>query len=135
MEDSRDVAIDKIRKKYRIRKDLGDLTSLMNSLKKYGQLSPIILNNDYELIAGERRLESAKRLGWTNIKAVVISRETDLERLELEIEENIQRRELNPEEISDAFDRLDRLRNPTLLKRILLRIINFFKRLFRKREK
>ena len=134
LNDSRDVAINLIKKNRRIRKDLGDLSSLMNSLKKYGQLSPVILTKDYELIAGERRLESAKRLGWSTIKVMVVNSNSDLQMLELEIEENIQRRDLSPEEISDGFDRLDHLRNPGLLKRMLNFIRKFFRRLFGNKE-
>ncbi len=85
LNDSRDVAINLIKKNRRIRSDLGDLSSLMNSLKKYGQLSPVILTKEYELIAGERRLESAKRLGWSTIKAMVVNSSSDLQMLELEI--------------------------------------------------
>ncbi len=130
MHETREVAISKIKLKKRIRKDLGDLSSLINSLRKYGQLTPIILNNRYELIAGNRRLESAKRLGWETINAIVVERETDLEMLELEIEENIQRRDLSAEELSDGFDRLDEWRNPGLLKRFLDWLRKWIKKLF-----
>ena len=119
MHETREVALSKIKLRKRIRSDLGDLSSLVSSLRKYGQLTPIILNTKYELIAGNRRLESAKRLGWETINAVVIDKETDLEMLELEIEENIQRRDLSAEDLSDGFDRLDELRNPRLFRRFL----------------
>ena len=130
MHETREVALNKIKLKKRIRRDLGDLSSLINSLRKYGQLSPIILNTSYELIAGNRRFESAKRLGWETINAIVVQRETDLEMLELEIEENIQRRDLSAAELSDGFDRLDELRNPGLLKRFLDWLRKWIKKLF-----
>jgi ParB family chromosome partitioning protein len=123
-----DVAIDRIKVGRRVRNDLGDLRHLMNSLRRYGQLSPIILNENYELIAGNRRLEAARALGWISIKAAVLNRNTDLEKLELELEENIQRRDLSPEELSDGFDRLDKLRNPTLIKRIFRCIRSIWRR-------
>ena len=126
MEDSRDVAIEKVRIRHRIRRDLGDLTPLMNSLRKYGQLSPIVVTDSYELI------ESARRLGWTTIKATVAPIESELEKTEIEMEENIQRRDLDPEEISDGFDQLDRLRNPGLLLRLWRALVRFFKSIFRK---
>ena len=132
MEDSRDVAIEKVRIRRRIRRDLGDLTPLMNSLRKYGQLSPIVVTDSYELIAGHRRLESARRLGWTTIKATVAPIGSELEKTEIEMEENIQRRDLDPEEISDGFDQLDRLRNPGLLLRLWRALVRFFKSIFRK---
>ena len=133
MLETRDVALSRIKLKKRVRKDLGDLSSLINSLRKYGQLAPIILNSRYELIAGNRRLESAKRLGWETISAIVVDRETDLEMLELEIEENIQRRDLSAEELSDGFDRMDELRNPGPLRRFLDWLGKLLRRLFGRR--
>ena len=58
------VKIDDIKIKKRVRRDLGDLEALKESLRLYGLLNPITLNSKYELIAGERRLEAAKSLGW-----------------------------------------------------------------------
>ena len=57
------VNIDDIKIKKRVRKDLGDLDALKNSLRTYGLLNPITITRDYELIAGERRLQAAKALG------------------------------------------------------------------------
>ncbi|MBN2442004.1 MAG: ParB N-terminal domain-containing protein [Spirochaetales bacterium] len=121
------LSINKIKIKKRVRKDLGDLTPLVNSLRKFGQLSPILIDPDYELIAGHRRLESAKRLGWNSIEVIVVQDESDLLKLELELEENIQRRNLSPDEISDGINTIHRLMNPN----IFMKIINFFKRLFK----
>jgi ParB family chromosome partitioning protein len=56
-----------------------NLEQLMNSLKLLGQLSPVRVRHHpqadgrYQLIFGHRRLEAAKRLGWTTIKAEVVS--------------------------------------------------------------
>ncbi|MEJ2663840.1 MAG: ParB N-terminal domain-containing protein, partial [Spirochaetia bacterium] len=94
----------------------------------YGQLTPLIINRKNELIAGNRRLEAAKRLGWNSIDAIVIDKDDDIEMLELELEENIQRNDLTGDEISMGFSRLEKLRNPGFFRRI----INFFKRLFKR---
>lgn len=112
--------------KRRVRLDIGDITPLMESLKKYGQLSPIIVNSNNELIAGERRLAAAKRLGWPAINAMVLERNSELDKLQIEVEENIQRSNFTMEEMQEAFTRLDKLSKPNLLKRI----IAFFKKLF-----
>ncbi|MBN1524215.1 MAG: ParB N-terminal domain-containing protein [Spirochaetales bacterium] len=112
----------------RIRKVFHDIEALADSMKKYGQLSPIIVNRDNELIAGERRLTAAQFLGWTTIEAVVIDKEEDAEMLELELEENVQRSNLTQDEILYGFQRLDKLKNPGFFRRIL----TFFKRLFRR---
>ena len=61
------VKIDDIKIKKRVRRNLGDMDALKESLRMYGLLNPITLNENNELIAGERRLQAAKALGWTNI--------------------------------------------------------------------
>src|ERR1700735_2021384 len=59
--------------KARHRSDLGDLESLAVSLRELGQLQPIVVSANYRLIAGGRRLEAAKSLGWTEIEARIAS--------------------------------------------------------------
>ena len=85
------VQIKDIKIKKRVRKDLGNLENLKDSMKIYGLMNPITLNSRYELIAGERRLQSAIQLGWTSINANIIDNLSEVEQLEMEIEENNQR--------------------------------------------
>ena len=106
------VNINDIKIKKRVRRDLGDLEALKNSLRTYGLLNPITINGKYELIAGERRLQAAKQLGWTNINAVVQNNLSEIEELEMELEENNQRKEFTSEELLDGYRRLEKLRNP-----------------------
>lgn len=122
------VPIKDIKIKKRVRKDLGNLDDLKDSLRTYGLLNPITLNSKYELIAGERRLQSAIQLGWTNINANIVDNLTEVEQLEMEIEENNQRKEFTDDELMEGYKRLQRLRNPSFFYRIFL----FFKRLFEK---
>ena len=125
-----EVKIDEILVRKRIRKNLGELTPLMNSLKLHGLLNPIILSEKKELIAGERRLESARRLGWKTIPAIILENATDLEKLELEIEENLHRRNLTRDELADGYARIDRLKHPGFFRRLWQKIAAFFRRLF-----
>lgn len=106
------INIEDIKIKKRVRKDLGDLEALKNSLRIYGLLNPITLNSKYELIAGERRLQAAKQLGWTNINAVILSNISDVYELEMELEENNQRKEFTDQELLEGYRRLEKLRNP-----------------------
>ncbi len=55
----------------RARVDMGDISDLAESMRSIGLLQPVLVRSDYTLIAGGRRLESAKRLGWTVIDTVV----------------------------------------------------------------
>ena len=121
------VKIDDIKIKKRVRRDLGDLEALKDSLKQYGLMNPITLNSKYELVAGERRLEAAKSLGWERINAIVLDKNVDkLRQLEMELEENNQRKEFTDEELLEGYKRLERLRNPSILMRILTFIANLF---------
>jgi ParB family chromosome partitioning protein len=129
------ISLESIKVSRRIRKDLGDISGLMESLKTYGQLSPIIINRKYELIAGFRRLQAAKRLGWNSIETVMIDRPTEQQKLEVEIEENVQRLELSPEEIADGMARLQKLRHPALLARIWAFILRVLRSIFSRKRR
>lgn len=115
----------------RIRRDMGDIEALSESLKRYGQISPIVISSRNVLIAGGRRLEAAKRLGWRTINALISENTSELKRLELEVEENIQRHDFNMEEVADATRKIYRLQNPGIIRRILNAIVRFFKWLLR----
>ena len=130
-----EIPLTRIVIKKRIRKNLGDLGSLVNSMKRHGQLSPVIVNRSYVLISGQRRVEAARKLGWSTIKAIVLDRERPLEMLELEMEENVERRDFTPEELSNGFDSIERLRNPPAFRRFLRWLCMVLRRLFRGKRK
>ena len=98
-----------IKIKKRIRKELGDLQPLMKSMRDYGLMNPVVVNRRLELIAGHRRLESARRLGWENIEATMMETSGELPMLELEIEENVQRRDFSHAELAEALKLLEKL--------------------------
>src|SRR5262245_60533597 len=54
------------------REDLGDLEPLSESLATVGLLHPVVIDGKNRLIAGQRRLEAAKLLGWRTIPVRVI---------------------------------------------------------------
>lgn len=120
------VNINDIKVRRRVRKDLGDLESLKNSLRTYGLLNPITLNSRYELIAGERRLEAAKQLGWTTINAQILEIADKVSQLEIELEENIQRHDFTDEELLAGYTLLEKYRNPGFFRKIFNKISAFF---------
>jgi ParB family transcriptional regulator, chromosome partitioning protein len=126
------IRTDEIKVKKRIRKDLGDLTQLMESIKTHGLMNPIVVNEKKELIAGERRLESVRRLGWTTIEVHVIHAPSDVSKIQMEIDENLYRRALTTSELSDGFSRIDKIRNPGFFRKLIRAIVSFFKRLFKR---
>lgn len=125
------VNISDIKVKRRVRKDLGNLEDLKDSLRRYGLLNPITLNSKYQLVAGERRLEAAKAIGWTSINANIIDNLTPLSQLEMELEENNQRKEFTDEELMEGYKRLAALRNPSPVRRVWNVIRDFFVWLFK----
>lgn len=124
------IPVEKIVVRRRIRRDLGDVEGLMDSLRRHGQLSAILINRGYELVAGFRRLEAARRLGWTTINADFVDATSTADSLELEIEENVQRRQLSSDELADGLQRLKRLREPGLLRRIWMFLLRIFRAIF-----
>lgn len=66
-------SIESIRIGARHRRDPGDLQQLVDSLQRFGLLQPITITTDSYLICGFRRLEAARRLGWTNVRVWVRS--------------------------------------------------------------
>ncbi len=125
------IALEDIKVKRRVRRKPEEIESLMDSMKRYGLLNPITVNSRFVLIAGERRLEAAKRLGWHTINAVVLNDTDKISELEMEIEENTQRSNFTEKELMEAYARLESLRNPNILLRIWRAIVDFFTGLFR----
>lgn len=85
------------------------LQELADSIRENGIIQPIIVTktdtSDYELIAGERRLQAAKMAGLNEIP-VVIRSVSHQEQLTLAVIENIQREDLNPVEEALAYQTL-----------------------------
>ncbi len=73
------------------------LLELADSIKLYGLLQPLVIDQNNTLIAGQRRLEAAKLAGLERVPAVI--RESDMKQsLEMSLIENVQRENLNPVE-------------------------------------
>ena len=86
------------------------LHELIESIRERGIIQPLIvrrLGNQYELIAGERRLRAATQVGLQEVP-VIIRKASDQEVLELALIENLQREGLNPMEEALAYERLAR---------------------------
>ena len=115
------------------------IDELARSIKEKGVIQPVLVrasgNDQYELIAGERRLRAVKKLGLTELPAIV-RRVADADLLEMSIIENIQREELNTVEEAKGYRRLAQefgLTQDTIAERVgkdkssisnLLRILN-----------
>ena len=94
----------------RARSDYGDISALAASIQRYGLLHPIVIDDKNNLIAGERRLRAHIKLGKTEIEVKKFSELSDIDKKEIELEENIQRKELNWQELVLAKISLHELR-------------------------
>jgi len=84
------------------------LLELSDSIKQYGLLQPILVQDRktyYEIIAGERRWRASKMAGLKKVP-VIIRNYTEQEIVEISLIENIQREDLNPIEEALAYKRL-----------------------------
>ena len=84
------------------------LLELADSIKQYGLLQPILVQDRktyYEIIAGERRWRASKLAGLKEVP-VIIRNYSEQEIVEISLIENIQREDLNPIEEAQAYKRL-----------------------------
>lgn len=107
---------------YQPRKEFDDekLKELADSINMYGILQPLTvtrreymredgggMNVSYELIAGERRLRAAKLAGLDRVPVIIrVGEDSEREKLELAIIENLQREDLNPIDRARALKQL-----------------------------
>jgi len=86
-----------------------EMEELINSIREHGIIQPLIVtkldNDKYQLIAGERRYRAAKVLELETVPAI-IRKVSEIQKLELSLLENIQRKDLNPIEKARAYQRL-----------------------------
>ena len=87
------------------------LEELTNSIKERGIIQPLIVrksedyDDKFELIAGERRWQSAQSAGLHEVPVVIIEAD-NLKSLEFAIIENVQRKDLNPIEEAESYKNL-----------------------------
>ena len=127
-----EIKIEDIKIDRRIRKNLGNLDPLIESMEKFGQLNSIVVNPSLHLIAGHRRLESARKLGWKYINAVIIDKKSKADLLEIEIEENVQRSDFTADELTCAYKKLAKLRKKNIFSRFFSWAAAIFKKLTRR---
>jgi len=82
-----------------------EIRELAESIKSAGLIQPVIVrrvDDDYVIVAGERRLRASQMAGFRKIKAIVMTAGEE-ENLILSLVENIQRTDLNPLEEAEAY--------------------------------
>lgn len=82
------------------------LKELAESIKQYGIIQPIVVKKEgskYRIVAGERRFRAAKMAGLTELRAILFKGEEDYQ---ISLIENLQREDLNPIEVAEAYTEL-----------------------------
>lgn len=99
----------------RAREDLGDLEELKTSIKEKGVIQPITLTHDLHLLAGGRRFTACTELGIPTIPAILRDDVTEIDAKEIELIENIHRKDFTWQErakLTAEIDNLYRVKDP-----------------------
>lgn len=108
------ISMDKVIFGKRVRDEYGDMQSLVDSIKKYGLLHPIVIDNEYRLVAGGRRFLACERVGMKEIEAKMLGHLTEKELRVLELEENLKRKDLTSYEKSKNLVELAEIKEDEL---------------------
>lgn len=94
------VPLSKINVGDRARKDLGDIKDLADSIEEKGLVQPITIDQNYKLVAGERRLRAHELLKKPTIECIIRKTTDTIDLKEVEMIENIQRKDMTWQEIA-----------------------------------
>ena len=102
----------------RSRKEFPHLDALIDSIRRLGLLHPLVVtkreDGRYTLNAGECRLKAVILLGWTEVPVTFWHNLTRYQQLEIELEENLKRRNPNWSEEVEQLRKLDELKREIL---------------------
>lgn len=93
----------------RYREEFGDLEDLAASMKEKGVIQPITVSTEMKLLAGERRIRAATMAGLTKIPALVRKVDGEIDAREIELIENVFRKDFTWPEESALIQEIDRL--------------------------
>ncbi|HED38715.1 MAG TPA: hypothetical protein ENI76_10815 [Ignavibacteria bacterium] len=99
----------------RWRKNMGNIESLVASIQRLGQIQPIVVDREMRLVAGGRRLAACLVLQFTEMPNILIDyvfadTMNDITLREIELEENVQRKDFEPSEQVLAVQELHKLK-------------------------
>lgn len=112
----------------RVRDEYGDMQALADSIREHGLLHPIVVDSDYNLIAGCRRLLACERIGKKEIEAKVLKDISEKELRILELEENIRRKDLTELEKSKNLVELAEIKEQELREKLSTESVDKYKR-------
>lgn len=100
-----------------VRRDVGDIAELADSIRAHGVLEPIVCcpsadGKRVELLMGQRRLAAARSVGLETIPTILRPRPSDRDRILMQLAENLAREEMSPIDEGIAFQELVQLQVP-----------------------
>lgn len=93
----------------RFREDLGNIEELAASIREKGLIQPISVNTDFVLLAGGRRYTACKALGLDKVPVVIREGNDEVDAREVELMENIHRKEMGWQEKAKLIARIHTL--------------------------
>jgi len=90
-------------KNHEPKRDHGNISDLKQSIQEVGLINPITINQNYELLAGRRRYQAVKELGWDEVDVRILESENALFDFKVAIEENLKRKPLTDVEVATAI--------------------------------
>jgi site-specific DNA-methyltransferase (adenine-specific) len=105
------LVTDRFRTEYDGWADREKIDFLSDSISRNGLLSPLVLDRDgNRLLAGGRRLAALKKLNWTLAPVLYKDQLTNIQRKEIELEENLARKDLTWQETARLTEAIDDLK-------------------------
>lgn len=103
------VKLDEITVGERFRKDFGDLDEMVASIKAKGIIQPLSVDSNFNLLAGGRRFASAQLAGLLTVPVIVRDFVDDIDSREIELFENVYRKDFTWAERAALTDEIDQL--------------------------
>ncbi|UPA12372.1 ParB N-terminal domain-containing protein [Borrelia venezuelensis] len=128
------IDLEQIKIKKRIRQNIGDTSTLKESIKKHGLIYPIIIDKNKNLVAGFRRYQVLKELGYKEVDVKVIPTKDKKILLEIELDENNARKSFTKSESESGEEQLKYYSEKNIINRFLKFIILKIKKILKRKK-